>query len=159
MFDCRSYLQPWIHLIFGIYTLERQLMTKKVPTVVHWNEKEKRGEQALVPILRQTLCQLSGAKGCDEQIKQFWGGNCSAPNQIYLHSPLRRTDVLSAKDFNSLHWDADKQPDGALQRLRFLFNCVFFPLDLFLANPRPSWRKSPFPPPLSASSVAACHGC
>lgn len=122
-------------------------MTKKSPygCPLKWEREERRAGP--VPILRQTLCQLSGAKGCDEQIKQFWRGNCSAPNQIYLRSPLRRTDVLSAKDFNSLQWDADKQPDGALQRLRFLFNCVFFPVDLFLANPRPSWRKSLFPPP------------
>lgn len=112
--------------------------------VVNWIEKKEERRAGPVPIFRQTLCQLSGAKGCDEQIKQFWRGNCSAPNQIYLRSPLRRTDVLSAKDFNSLHWDADKQPDGALQSLHFLFNCVFFPVDLFLANPRPSWRKSQF---------------
>lgn len=80
-----------------------------------------------------------------------------APNQIYLRSPLRRTDVLSAKDFNSLHWDADKQPDGALQSLRFLFKCVFA-CRLVFGEPKTILKEVPGPLS-SASSATACHGC
>lgn len=35
----------------------------------------------------------------------------------------------------------------ALSRAFAFFLIVFLPVDLFLANPRPSWRKSPFPSP------------
>lgn len=35
----------------------------------------------------------------------------------------------------------------ALSRAFAFFVIVFLPVDLFLANPRPSWRKSPFPSP------------
>ena len=58
----------------------------------------------------QALSELSGAEAWNEQIKQFYRGNDSVRNQIYLRSPLRKIDVLSvAVDFNSLCYDADKQ--------------------------------------------------
>ena len=44
------------------------------------------------------------------EIKQFWRGSDSVPNQIYLRSPMRKIDVLSAAvDFNSLCQDTGKQ--------------------------------------------------
>lgn len=41
------------------------------------------------------LFESSGTEAGNEQIKQFWKGNDSVHNQIYLRSPLSKIDVLS----------------------------------------------------------------
>lgn len=121
--------------------------------IVNWCEKKKRGGQALP----QTLCWLSGAKGCDEQIKHFWRGDCSALIRfIYvahwgglMSYQLRISILYTGMRINN---------QTALSRAFAFFLIVFLPVDLFFGKPETILKKVPVL--LSpASSSAACHGC